>query len=99
MKRLLLVLGLLFAPSGAFACDTYASVKSDTRTITYNGDWDAGFTLTDKGKTRHFSFWDAGAGTKTIVGVPDDKAGDNMQIKTPHGAFWFGPERFMERCK
>ena len=99
MKRILIVLGLVFAASNAFACDTYASVKAHSRTITYNGDWDAGFILSDKGKTRHFAFWDAGTGTKTIVGVPDDKADDAAQIKTPSGQFWFGPEKFVERCK
>ncbi len=95
MRRLFLVFGLLCASSAAFACDTY---KSGARTITYNGDWDAGFTLIDQGKPRHFAFWDAGTGTKTIIGVPDDKAGDNMQVKTPSGSFWFGPEKFVEHC-
>lgn len=98
MKRLLLVFGLLIAPSWAFACDTYKSVQG-ARVVTYSGDYDAGFTLQDNGKTEHYSFWDAGAGTGKIIGVPDGRPDDGAVVKTPKGQFWFGPEKFVEACK
>lgn len=100
MKRTLIFLSLLLAPNLAMACDTFTSVKfkPGARTITYAGSWEDGFTLRYKGKARHFTLADAGTGTKTIVGIPDDKKGDAAQVKTPKSAFWLGPEQFVEYC-
>lgn len=97
MKRLLLIFGLLIAPSWALACDTYKNPKGAV--VTYNGDWDAGFTVLENGKSQHYSFWDAGAGTGKIIGVPDGRPDDGAVVKTPKGQFWFGPDKFVEACQ
>lgn len=101
MRRLLILFGFLAVASQAFACGTYTSADKapGERLVTYSGDFDAGFTLKENGKERHFAFADAGTGTGTIVGVPDDGADDAAQVKTPKGEFWFGPEKFVEYCK
>jgi hypothetical protein len=106
MKRFWVVLGLAFSASTAFACDTYTSVEKapGVRLIIDEGAPNgfgegAGFRLIEKGKTRHFTYWDAGTGTGMVVGVPDDKKDDAAQVVIPKGQFWFGPEKFVEYCK
>lgn len=100
MRRLLILFGFLAGISPAMACDTYTSADKEpgARLIVASGDFDAGFTLKENGKDRHFAFADAGTGSGMIVGVPDDGADDAAQIKTPKGEFWFGPEKFVEYC-
>ena len=92
MKRFLIVLGLVFSASTAFACDTYTSVKSapGVRLIVDEGAPNglgagSGFRLIEKGNTRHFTYWDAGTGTDMVVGVPDDKKDDAAQVEYGDG--------------
>ena len=100
MKRLLLVFGLLLAPSWALACDTYTSVKKapGARVLvrdSYSGD----LTIRDGRKERHFTISSAGTGSGIVVAIPDDGKTDPAQIDYKNGIFWVGPEKFVEYCK
>jgi hypothetical protein len=100
MKRILIVLGLVFAASNAIACDTYTSVKKapGIRVLvrdSYSGD----LTIRDGKKERHFTISSAGTGSGIVVAIPDDGKTDPAQIDLKNGTFWVGPEKFVEYCK
>lgn len=100
MKRILIVLGLVFAASNAFACDTYTSTqKAPGHRVLVRDAYSGDLTIRDGKKERHFTISSAGTGSGIVVAIPDDGKSEPAQIDLKNSTFWVGPEKFVEYCK
>jgi len=93
----LALVALMVSVTGAFACDTYKSAADPARVLTYKKDaWTV--DVSEAGKTVHYVISSGGTGSGVILAVPENGS-DAVQVKTPDGEFWLGPEKFTESCK
>lgn len=97
MRRLLLILGLLFAPASAWPCDTYTSTEKapGERVLTDEG---LEFVVRDGPKELRYTTGSAGTGTGIRIGFPPNQA-EPIEISQAKGEYWLGPEKFVEFCK
>jgi len=96
MKRLLLIVGLLFAPVSGYACDTYSSAEMapGERVLTDEG---IGLTVKQGAKIDTYTTGSAGTGTGVRVAYMDGH--EPLELVVNPGEVWLGTERFTEYCQ
>lgn len=97
MKKLLLALVALAFMPAAWACDTYTSTESEpgVRLLVIGDD---SLLLRENGKEFEYIKSSAGTGTNITVAFIPEIHDSAVETKADAGAFWLGPEKFVEYC-